>query len=35
VLDTFIYSIAAADASGVPRWANETWAIYYRELLSQ
>jgi phage terminase large subunit GpA-like protein len=33
VLDTFIYSCAAAAFYGVDRWTNEQWAIYYYGLV--
>lgn len=34
ILDTFIYSIAAADRIGVTRWTKEHWGTYYFELVA-
>jgi len=34
VLDTFIYSIAAADSQGITRWSNDVWSTFYHELLA-
>ena len=34
VLDTFLYSIGAADYAGVTRWTNEVWSSYYQELMA-
>lgn len=33
-LDTFNYSIAAADSQGVTRWSNDIWSRYYLELIA-